>query len=38
MLSAHDVALAVLFLATLPPRIVLEELLLLPRDLLVEPW
>ena len=38
MLAPEDVALAVLFLATLPPHIVLEELLILPRDLLVEPW
>ena len=38
MLSADDVALAVLFLATLPSQIVLEELLLIPRALLVEPW
>jgi NADP-dependent 3-hydroxy acid dehydrogenase YdfG len=38
MLAPEDVALAVLFLATLPGHIVLEELLLVPRDLLVEPW
>ncbi|MBP1705354.1 MAG: short-chain dehydrogenase/reductase [Chloroflexi bacterium] len=38
MLAPEDVALAVLFLATLPAHIVLEELLLLPRGLLVEPW
>jgi NADP-dependent 3-hydroxy acid dehydrogenase YdfG len=38
MLGADDVALAVLFLATLPAHIVLEEMLILPRDLLVEPW
>lgn len=33
MLRPDDVALACLFLATLPPHIVLEELMLLPRDL-----
>ena len=38
MLAPEDVALGVLFLATLPAHIVLEELLLVPRDLLVEPW
>jgi NAD(P)-dependent dehydrogenase (short-subunit alcohol dehydrogenase family) len=38
MLSSDDVALAVVFLATLPPEIVLEEMMLLPRSLLVEPW
>jgi NADP-dependent 3-hydroxy acid dehydrogenase YdfG len=38
MLHPDDVALAVLFLATLPPHVVLEELLLVPRGLLVEPW
>jgi NADP-dependent 3-hydroxy acid dehydrogenase YdfG len=38
MLAPDDVALAILFLATLPAHIVLEELLILPRDLLVEPW
>jgi NADP-dependent 3-hydroxy acid dehydrogenase YdfG len=38
MLHPDDVALAVLFLATLPDHIVLEELLLVPRDLLVHPW
>ena len=38
MLQPDDVALAVLVLATLPAHIVLEELLLLPRDLVVEPW
>ena len=38
MLAPEDVALSVLFLATLPGHIVLEELLLVPRDLLVEPW
>jgi NADP-dependent 3-hydroxy acid dehydrogenase YdfG len=38
MLAPEDVALGVLFLATLPGHIVLEELLLVPRDLLVEPW
>jgi len=38
MLAPEDVALAALFLATLPGHIVLEELLLVPRDLLVKPW
>jgi 3-oxoacyl-[acyl-carrier protein] reductase len=38
MLSADDVAYVALFLATLPASIVLEEVLMLPRDLLVEPW
>lgn len=33
MLRPEDVALACLFLATLPPHIILEELMLLPRDL-----
>lgn len=38
MLSPDDIALAALFLATLPRHVVLEELLLVPRGLLVEPW
>jgi NADP-dependent 3-hydroxy acid dehydrogenase YdfG len=38
MLSADEVAYVALFLATLPTNIVLEEVLMLPRDLLVEPW
>ncbi|MGZ4150660.1 MAG: SDR family oxidoreductase [Actinomycetota bacterium] len=38
MLSADDVAYLAVVLATLPPSIVLEETLLLPRGLLVEPW
>jgi hypothetical protein len=38
MLSADEVAYVALFLATLPTTIVLEEVLMLPRDLLVEPW
>jgi NADP-dependent 3-hydroxy acid dehydrogenase YdfG len=38
MLSAEDVALIALFLATLPPHIILEEVMPLPRGLLVEPW
>ncbi len=38
MLRPEDVALAALFLATLPEDVVLEELLLVPRGLLVEPW
>ncbi len=38
MLRADDVALVALFLATLPARIVLEEVMMLPRDLLAEPW
>lgn len=38
MLHPDDVALAVLFLATLPEHVVLEELLLESRELLVHPW
>jgi NADP-dependent 3-hydroxy acid dehydrogenase YdfG len=38
MLRADDVALVALFLATLPPNVILEEILILPRGLLVEPW
>ena len=38
MLSADDVAYLALFLATLPNEIVLEETLLVPRGLLVDPW
>jgi NADP-dependent 3-hydroxy acid dehydrogenase YdfG len=38
MLSADDVAYLALFLATLPNAIVLEESLLVPRGLLVDPW
>ena len=38
MLRPDDVALVALFLATLPPTIVLDEVLLLPRDLQLEPW
>jgi NADP-dependent 3-hydroxy acid dehydrogenase YdfG len=38
MLTATDVAYVALFLATLPPSIVVEELMMLPRDLLVSPW
>jgi 3-oxoacyl-[acyl-carrier protein] reductase len=38
MLSADDVALVALFLATLPAHIVLEEAMVLPRALLAEPW
>ncbi len=38
MLSADDVAYVALFLATLPPSIVVEELMMLPRGLLVTPW
>ena len=38
MLSADDVAYLALFLATLPNTIVLEESLLVPRGLLVDPW
>lgn len=38
MLSADDVAYVALFLASLPSSIVLEEVMMLPRDLLVEPW
>jgi NAD(P)-dependent dehydrogenase (short-subunit alcohol dehydrogenase family) len=38
MLSADDVAYVSLFLASLPSSIVLEEVMMLPRGLLVEPW
>jgi NADP-dependent 3-hydroxy acid dehydrogenase YdfG len=38
MLSPDDVAYVALFLASLPSSIVLEELMMLPRGLLVEPW
>ncbi len=38
MLRADDVAYLAVVLATLPSSIVLEEALLLPRGLLVEPW
>jgi NADP-dependent 3-hydroxy acid dehydrogenase YdfG len=38
MLRADDVTLVALFLATLPPHVILEEVLLVPRGLLVEPW
>jgi NADP-dependent 3-hydroxy acid dehydrogenase YdfG len=38
MLSADDVAYLAVVLATLPASIVLEETLLVPRALLVEPW
>lgn len=38
MLSAEDVALVALFLATLPPHVILEEVMPLPRGLLAEPW
>lgn len=38
MLRPEDVAVVVLFLATLPGHIVLEELMPLPRGLLAEPW
>jgi 3-oxoacyl-[acyl-carrier protein] reductase len=38
MLSADEVAYVALFLATLPPSIVLEEVMMLPRALLVAPW
>jgi 3-oxoacyl-[acyl-carrier protein] reductase len=38
MLSPEDVAELVVFLATLPTRIVLEELMVLPRGLLADPW
>ncbi len=38
MLRADDVALAALFLATLPPHVVVEELMMLPRGLLAQPW
>jgi 3-oxoacyl-[acyl-carrier protein] reductase len=38
MLSADEVAYVALFLATLPSSIVLEEVLMVPRGLLVAPW
>jgi NADP-dependent 3-hydroxy acid dehydrogenase YdfG len=38
MLRPEDVALVAMFLATLPARMVLEEVELLPRGLLAEPW
>jgi NADP-dependent 3-hydroxy acid dehydrogenase YdfG len=38
MLSADDVAYVALFLATLPPSVIVEELMMLPRGLLVAPW
>jgi NADP-dependent 3-hydroxy acid dehydrogenase YdfG len=38
MLSADDVAHLILFLAKLPAHMVLEELMVLPRGLLAEPW
>jgi NADP-dependent 3-hydroxy acid dehydrogenase YdfG len=38
MLSADDVAYVALVLASLPASIVLEEVMMLPRGLLVEPW
>jgi 3-oxoacyl-[acyl-carrier protein] reductase len=38
MLSPGDVALAIMFAATLPADVVLEELLLIPRRLEVEGW
>lgn len=38
MLRADDVAYLAVVLATLPSSIVLEEALMLPRALLVEPW
>lgn len=38
MLSADDVAYVALLLTTLPQHIVVEELMMLPRGLLVTPW
>lgn len=38
MLRAEDVALVALFLATLPQHVVLEEVTMLPRGLLAQPW
>jgi NADP-dependent 3-hydroxy acid dehydrogenase YdfG len=38
MLTPEDVALAIMFAATLPAHVVLEELLLIPRRLEVEGW
>ncbi|HEX5949675.1 MAG TPA: SDR family oxidoreductase [Actinomycetota bacterium] len=38
MLQADDVALVALFLTTLPAHVVLDEVMMLPRGLLVDPW
>ena len=38
MLTADEVAYAALFLATLPNDMIVEELMILPRGLLVSPW
>jgi len=38
MLRPEDVALVALFLATLPASVVVEEVMMVPRGLLVEPW
>ena len=38
MLRAGEVALAALFLATLPRGVVLDEILMLPAALVREPW
>jgi NADP-dependent 3-hydroxy acid dehydrogenase YdfG len=38
MLSANDVAYMALLLATLPQHIVVDEVMMLPRGLLVAPW
>jgi NAD(P)-dependent dehydrogenase (short-subunit alcohol dehydrogenase family) len=38
MLTADEVAYVALFLATLPRGIVMEEVMMLPRGLLVAPW
>jgi 3-oxoacyl-[acyl-carrier protein] reductase len=38
MLSSEDVAYVALLLVTLPPHIVIDEVLMLPRGLLVSPW
>jgi NADP-dependent 3-hydroxy acid dehydrogenase YdfG len=38
MLSPQDVAYVALFLATLPAGVIVEELMMLPRGLLANPW
>ena len=38
MLSPEDVANVALFLATLPSHVILEEVMVVPRGLFVEPW
>jgi NADP-dependent 3-hydroxy acid dehydrogenase YdfG len=38
MLRAEDVAMVALFVATLPSHVVLDEVLMLPRGLIEDPW